>query len=158
MKPNHGKISDLGIFESTKLLEANHFAHLACHIGDELYLVPVSYVFENGFFYSHSKMGKKIDLMRRNPSVCIQVEKVENFFRWKSVIAWGKFEELGESDAAIAMRMLIKALSGAGDLQHKSSLEVDFAAQLERSIIFRIKLGDCTGRSEGFSIDEEVKT
>lgn len=90
--------------------------------------------------------GKKIEMMRKNPHVCVQVEDVQNFFQWESVIAWGRFEELQGDEASMAMRNLIRKVNE--DNNRRSELEVDFAAQLEKAIIYRIKLEKVTGRYE----------
>lgn len=149
MKPHHGEIKNLNSAESIKLLERNRFGHLACHVKDGIYLVPITYAFEDGYIYSHSKLGQKIKMMRKSPQVCVQVEEVQDFFRWKSVIAWGTFEELKGDDAKIAMRRLIQKVTIGERNNRKSELETDFAALLEMAVIYRIKIEHSTGRYEG---------
>lgn len=156
MKPYHNALEDLKSNRSIQLLEKNKFAHLACHSGEEIYLVPISYYFAKGYLYSHSRPGHKIDLMRRNPNVCIQVEEVEDFFHWKSVVAWGRFEELKGDEATLAMRQLIQKF--AGDEKRRSELEIDFAAQLESAVIYRVKIERITGRYEDGEHDESLDT
>jgi hypothetical protein len=151
MKPHHGEIKPLGPSETIGLLERNRFGHLACHARDDLYIVPITYAFEDGYIFSHSKYGKKIEMMRGNPKVCIQVEEVEGFFRWKSVIAWGRFEELKGDEAITVMRRLIQKIVEK-ELDHRrSELEIDLSAQLESAIVFQIKVEKSTGRCEGFN-------
>jgi uncharacterized protein len=58
------------------------------------YVVPINYVYEDGFIYSHCLDGKKLYAMRKNPWVCLQVDKITNSFAWQSVIVEGKFEEV----------------------------------------------------------------
>lgn len=151
MKPHHGDIKILSEVESRKLLETARFGHLACHLKEELYFIPLTFAFEDGYLYSHSRLGKKIKIMRKNPQVCVQVEEIEDFFRWKSVIAWGQFEELNGDEVSIAMRRLIKGLIEKETDKRRSDLEIDIAAQLESAIIYRIKVEKITGRCEGFS-------
>ena len=146
MKPIHGNINTLSEAESLQLLARNTFAHLACHIHDQIYVLPITYAFEDGYFYSHSKPGRKIEMMRKNSSICIQVEEVQDFFHWKSVIAWGKFEELKEDRASSAMRLLIRKVVGKGDAI--SPLELDLTAQLESTIIYQMKVDSISGRFE----------
>ena len=38
--------------------------------------------------------GKKIEMMRKNPEVCFQVDAIADLLNWESVICWGKFEEI----------------------------------------------------------------
>lgn len=147
MKPHHGDIESLTSKENIEFIARNKFAHLACHYSKEVYLVPISYIFVEGYIYSHSKPGHKIDLMRKNPQVCFQVEEVQDFFHWKSVVLWGKFEELFGDDSDRAMRNLIREFTGSE--KRRSDLEIDFATQLESSIMYRIKIEKSTGRAEG---------
>jgi nitroimidazol reductase NimA-like FMN-containing flavoprotein (pyridoxamine 5'-phosphate oxidase superfamily) len=147
MKPHHGTMKELCPVECLDLLKRNQAGHLACHDQNELYLIPVSYIFDDGFIYSYSKPGKKIEIMRKHPHVCIQVEEVKDFFHWKSVIAWGRFEELKSEEAAVAMRRLVKKLA-IGE-ERRSDLELYFESQIESDIIYRIQVEKTTGRSEG---------
>lgn len=151
MKPHHGEIKNLNSEDCHKLLQRNRFGHLACHVKDDIYLVPITYTFEDGYIYSHSRLGQKIQMMRKNPHVCVQVEEVDDFFRWKSVIVWGRFEELKDDEAKIAMRRLIQNVAVSADGNRRSELETDFAALLEMAIIYRIKIERSTGRYEGIN-------
>ena len=81
--------------QDCKLLFAtHHYAHLGCFDGQDPYVVPVTYLYHDSSFYSFTQEGKKIEIMRKNPRVCLQVEQVENGFIWQSAIAWGSFEEV----------------------------------------------------------------
>ncbi len=46
------------------------------------------------YVYGHTMEGMKINMMRKNPRVCFEVDVMQNMANWKSVIAWGEFEEL----------------------------------------------------------------
>lgn len=148
MKPHHGHIATMKSTEAKSLFEECRFAHLACHNRDDIYLVPISYIFEDGAIYSHSEPGRKIDIMRKNPHVCVQVEKIQDFFHWRSAIAWGDFEELSGDEANEAMRLLLKKVSEEKGAAQMSSLGLDMAAQLESAIIYKITVKEITGRYE----------
>ncbi|HEX7676010.1 MAG TPA: pyridoxamine 5'-phosphate oxidase family protein [Bdellovibrio sp.] len=146
MKPYHHNLQSLSTTEARALFEECSFGHLACHHQKELYLVPISYLYVDNTIYSHSAPGRKIDLMRKNPEVCVQVEKIEDFYHWKSAIAWGTFEELRDDEASRAMRMLIMKMNQAVELG--SSLALDMTAQIESAIIYKINVKSITGRFE----------
>lgn len=133
--------------EMISILERGGLAHLGCYHGGEVYIIPITYVFADGYIYSHSQPGKKIEMMRNNPKVCVQIEEVKDLFDWKSIIAWGAFEELKDLEAAKGMRLLIQSITRSQKV-HLPSLEVDFTALLEKAIIFRIKVEKMTGRYE----------
>jgi nitroimidazol reductase NimA-like FMN-containing flavoprotein (pyridoxamine 5'-phosphate oxidase superfamily) len=148
MKPHHGDIQTLSPGECQKLLETSKLGHLGCHTKDEIYVVPITYIFDNNYFLCHSRQGKKIEIMRKNPKVCIQVEEVKDFFNWKSVIAWGDYEELKGDDAMVAMLSLISKIYEPSDNPHLSSLARDMCAVIETSMVFRIKVQKLSGRFE----------
>jgi nitroimidazol reductase NimA-like FMN-containing flavoprotein (pyridoxamine 5'-phosphate oxidase superfamily) len=48
--------------------------------------------------YSFANLGQKIEWMRTNPLVCVEVDEVTDNLKWTSVIAFGRFEELSQVD------------------------------------------------------------
>ena len=66
---------------------------IACNFNGIPYIAPVNYVYDGKQIISHSTPGKKIDMMRKNPRICFQVDEIKSIFNWQSVIAWGRFEE-----------------------------------------------------------------
>jgi len=96
----------------------------------------------------------KIDMLRQNPECCFEVDIIENISNWKSVIAWGTFEELEGEGAKAALDKLIRKLAshmpsetsqpsrmGPGSTQRATT-------QGKNSIIYRIRLKEKTGRYE----------
>jgi nitroimidazol reductase NimA-like FMN-containing flavoprotein (pyridoxamine 5'-phosphate oxidase superfamily) len=45
-------------------------------------------------FYGYTTVGQKVEWMRANPQVCVEVDEAENCICWRSVIAFGRYEEL----------------------------------------------------------------
>lgn len=76
------------------VLQSQVIGRLACQAKNKLYIVPVTYAYNGKYLYLHSRYGKKIEMMRKNPNVCFQVDQVDSMVNWRSVIAWGTFEEL----------------------------------------------------------------
>lgn len=58
------------------VLQSQITGRIGCCAGDDMYVVPVTYVYHQGHIYAHSKEGRKIQIMRRNPKVCFQVDAV----------------------------------------------------------------------------------
>src|SRR5476649_2864917 len=80
-----GKLNDEQVEE---LLKTNLLGRIGCHADDITYIVPVHYVYEDPYIYVHSADGLKISLMRKNPSVCFEIDEIRDFFNWQSVICW----------------------------------------------------------------------
>ncbi|WP_298733409.1 hypothetical protein [uncultured Chitinophaga sp.] len=48
--------------------------------------MPVSYAFNGKYVIAHSKEDMKISMMRKHPQVCFQVDEIEDYANWRSVI------------------------------------------------------------------------
>jgi nitroimidazol reductase NimA-like FMN-containing flavoprotein (pyridoxamine 5'-phosphate oxidase superfamily) len=99
-----GALSDREIRD---LLAASRYGHPGCHYDGLTYVVPINFVVDGSRLLPVTSAGRKIDIMRSNPKVCVQVEDVESIDHWKSVILWGKFRVLEGIERADAMGKLI---------------------------------------------------
>lgn len=127
---------------------------IGCHREGRTYVVPVTYVFDGDAVYAHSAEGLKIRLMRANPHVCFQVDQRENLANWRSVVAWGVYEELQGKAALDALQILVARLI---PLVTSETLRLPDGPSLTaakpvidapKSIIYRIRLTERTGRFE----------
>lgn len=87
-------LGELDGLQIEDLLMSLPVGRIGCHAEGITYIVPINYVYENDTIYAHSKKGMKMDIMRKNPDVCFQVDAIDDLLNWESVIAWGKFEEI----------------------------------------------------------------
>ena len=96
----------------------------------------------------------KVDMMRRNPEVCFEVDTIQNIFNWKSVIAWGKFKEITRlHDKEAVMQKISDKVMAVSDSEtaHPShgitAAESDVGTRVEL-ILYKITLREKTGRFE----------
>jgi len=87
-------IQELTRQASLDLLARTRFGRLACAQGTQPYVVPFYFVYDNDCLYSFSTVGQKIEWMRANPLVCVEVDEVMSPEQWMSVIVFGRYEEL----------------------------------------------------------------
>ena len=130
------------------LLHRQVIGRLGCHANDETYIVPINYVYRNDSIYAHSGSGKKIEMMRINPKVCLQVDEIADTFRWQSVILWGVFEELNGEERQQAMQAIIHRimpLTNKPSEESSHGIDVDLHNNL---IVYRIRITEVTGRFE----------
>jgi nitroimidazol reductase NimA-like FMN-containing flavoprotein (pyridoxamine 5'-phosphate oxidase superfamily) len=136
------------------LLNTENIARLGCYADGKIYVVPVSYAYDNGYIYAHSKDGMKVQMMRKNPEICIEVDAMQNMANWQSVISWGKFEELKDKESQMkGMKLLmdkLKPLMASETAQPSHGLESSHQQDVKgfHAVAFRIKLGEKTGRFE----------
>ena len=91
-------VSEMTQKECHAILTANTIGRLACVRGGTPYVVPTSYVYEGRHIYSFSLIGLKIRAMRSDPQACFEVDEIKSPRNWWSVLAFGTYEELTESD------------------------------------------------------------
>jgi len=136
------------------LLKRQLTGRIACTDRETPYIVPVNYVYDGKRIISHSTPGKKIDIMRKNPKVCFQVDEIKSIFNWQSVIAWGRFEEITgiaekeQAMQALTHRIMPLAEKPADHASHGlSANEDDIGTKLEL-ILYQVILVSKTGRFE----------
>jgi len=59
--------------------------------------VPVYLAYADHTLYGFTTVGKKVEWMRANPLVCVEVDEVVSPERWTSVLAFGRYEELPDA-------------------------------------------------------------
>jgi len=98
---------------------------LGLAVDGEPYVVPVSFGFNGEAVFFHSaKRGKKIDMMKANPRICVQFERNVKLvtddddacswtFQFESVIGFGSVAELvGVAEKARGLNRIMQHYSG----------------------------------------------
>jgi uncharacterized protein len=152
-------IGELNNEQIDALLKQQVLARIACAHDDFIYLVPISYGYDGKYFYAHSPEGKKLEVMRKNPNICIEIDNISDMSNWESVIAWGKYEEIADpAEREKALRILLRR-----HLPLNSSVTTHLGATWPFSedeisdiegIVFRVELSGMTGRYECDSLPD----
>ncbi|QEC76898.1 pyridoxamine 5'-phosphate oxidase family protein [Mucilaginibacter ginsenosidivorax] len=146
-----GVLTDIQI---ESLLKQQVTGRLACHAGGTTYIVPINYFYSAPYIYSHSAYGKKIEMMRQNPEVCFEVDDIQSIFSWKSVVAWGRFEEVTDIDEKARLmqglihRIMPLANHPANHPSHGITENDSDVGEKVELIIYKINLDKITGRFE----------
>ncbi len=80
--------------ECRAALEQVSFGRLACARGDQPYIVPIYFSYDRGDLYGVTTLGQKIEWMRSNPLVCLEIDQRKNHHNWMSVVVFGRYEEI----------------------------------------------------------------
>lgn len=136
------------------VLQTQITGRIACCADDDLYVAPVTYVYHKGHIYAHSKDGRKVQMMRKNPKACFQVDAMENMTNWRSVIVWGEYEELNsEEEQRAGMKIMVDRLMPfiASETVRPSRALPHPPEVVEKglkAVVYRIKDTRSTGRFE----------
>lgn len=146
-------LGELTEIQINNLLTSQVVGRIACCAGKRPYLVPVLYVFDGKYIYGQSREGMKLDLLRKNPEVCFEVDAMTDVANWQSVVIYGTFEELSGEEAEYERGNLLNSLmpiltsSTVHAHQHDVTSQIDDSNRIKK-VMYRIKIREKTGRFE----------
>jgi uncharacterized protein len=129
-----------------QLLRSETVGRIGVHADGRTYVVPTTYVYDGDAIYGHAAEGMKIRMMRANRSVCFEVDHIGDMANWRSVIAWGTYEELGGDLGIAAMNLLRSRLAPL--TSSETAGPAGRAARDGIEVAYRIRLTERTGRFE----------
>jgi len=96
--------------ECYNALTRARLGRLACAQGNQPYIVPIFFVYHDPYLYGFTTPGQKVEWMRANPLVCVELDEVEDLDQWTSIIILGRYEELPNTPESEDERLLAHAL------------------------------------------------
>ena len=146
-------LGELNEAQINNLLLSQAVGRIGCTDGKQPYIVPVTYVFDGKDIYGQTRMGTKLDLMRKNTNVCFQVDTMLNMANWQSVVVFGTFQELKGKAAVKARAYLydrvlpLMTSSTIHAHEHEVLSKIDDSNHV-KPVMYRIKIKTKTGRFE----------
>jgi len=145
----------LGILNTDQinnLLSSQVIGRIGCTDGKNVYIVPVTYTYDGKYIYGQTNSGKKLEMIRKNPNVCFEVDQMTDMKNWQSVVINGIFQELSAEEATKAKEILynrIYTLETSSTI-HSFGHEVSSPKhpKVIRPIMYRILITEITGRFE----------
>jgi uncharacterized protein len=141
--------------ECRAMLAGANVARLACARNNQPYIVPIHVDLAGECLYGYATLGQKIEWMRQNPLVCLEIDELISHGQWASVVVFGHYEELPDIPEHEGARRVAERLFQ----RHPAWWEpasVPLAGREQRTpIVFRIRLGRVTGRR---AVPDTVKT
>lgn len=121
--------------------------------GGRPYVVPLCFGYRGGAFYIHSASeGRKIDILKKNPVVCIELEAEAAVksgrqacdwgMHFRSVIAFGKVTFLEDAAARREGLDIIMAHYAPGRFDYPP-------AALAKTLVWRVDVTQITGKHSG---------
>ncbi len=145
-------IKELTTGECFEFLTEKQFGRLACARENQPYVVPFHFAFDGErHFYAFSTLGQKIEWMRANPLVCVEVDDIINQFEWTSLVVFGRYEELPDalefaSERTRAYELLSRRAMWWQPAYVVGAHRLSSAAD-DKPIYFRIFIDKITGHS-----------
>ena len=132
--------------ECRAMLAGTNVARLACARNNQPYIVPIHVDLDREFLYSFATQGLKIDWMRQNPLVCLEIDELSPQTHWASVVVFGRYEELPHQPEYEDLRRVAQQLFERHPMWWQPA-SVPLAGHEQRApVAFRIRIDRLTGR------------
>jgi uncharacterized protein len=131
--------------DALRVLSANHVGRIAFHHGDRVEIVPIHYVYDDGWIFGRTAFGRKLENLKANWWVAFEVDEIDALFDWRSVVVHGGFyllePDAGPRDAGLHER----ALAAIRTLTPGALTAADPVPG--RTLLFGIAAQEITGRA-----------
>lgn len=139
--------------EMEEMLLSNYIGHLGFISQGRPYVMPITYHFDkvHNAIISYSGEGLKLNALRKNNAVSMEVEEIATVGNWKSVLVHGTFEEIHGSDAKLQLHHFaegVKSIITKKEGNRPNSIK-EFSARIATDkipVVFRIKVLEMTGK------------
>lgn len=146
-------ITDLETKECQFILENNYIGHLGYISENKPYVVPITYFFDKkeNQIICYSAEGHKIQAMRKNKQISLQVADIHSVNKWKSVLVHGNTELHFGNEARAYLHVFslgVKNVITETEYQKVNFIR-EFSSKIENdeaAFIFLIKIDSLTGK------------
>ncbi|HUH46294.1 MAG TPA: pyridoxamine 5'-phosphate oxidase family protein [Arenibacter sp.] len=157
-------IKDLKKDRCRLLLQGHYWGHLAFTGHNSPYVLPITYYYDKGnnCIISTSAEGHKIDCLRENKLVSLNVSKIDSINNWSSVLIHGEYEELKGIDAKYQLHQFLEGIKKIVGANGNSDLKFigDFSSSIKPdaiAVVYRIKINEITGKYRTPDLDRTGK-
>ena len=141
-------IHELTAAQCADLLERTTIGRLGCARDNQPSIVPISFYFDRQehCLYSFATVGQKIEWMRENPKVCVEVDDITDKDHWTTVLVFGRYEELTESSEDKAARRRAQQLFESRPEWWFPAAGKTSSREPHAFVIYRIRIERISGR------------
>jgi nitroimidazol reductase NimA-like FMN-containing flavoprotein (pyridoxamine 5'-phosphate oxidase superfamily) len=90
-------IEEMARLDCLSMLAHARLGRLACAWENQPYVVPLYFVYQEPYLYSFTTPGQKVQWMRANPLICVELDEVDDYDEWTSIVIFGRYEELPDT-------------------------------------------------------------
>lgn len=142
------RVRELSQIECADVLSRNELGRLACARHNQPYIVPIHYSYDPAgrCLFAFSTVGQKIDWMRENPLVCVEVDEISDKDHWTTVLIFGRYQELTDSEEDARARRTAQTLfEGRPRWWYPAAAKVG-SREHHEMVLYRIIIDQVSGR------------
>lgn len=145
-------MEDLRPKECIDLLNNNYIGHLAYISEGKPFTVPITYYYDQkDSILAYASEGHKIEAMRKNTAVSLQVEEISGVKDWISILVHGEFKEITGANAKFLLHEFADGVKAI--IHKKENLMPQYISEFTIDVystgittVYRIKITKMTGK------------
>jgi uncharacterized protein len=131
--------------DALRVLSANHVGRIAFHHGDRVEIVPIHYVYDDGWIFGRTAFGRKLENLKANWWVAFEVDEIDALFDWRSVVVHGGFYLLEPDSGLHDAELYAHAIAALRTILPATLTDADPVP--DRTLVFGIAVQEITGRA-----------
>jgi uncharacterized protein len=139
------RIREMTEDECTRELERVNFGRLACVHANQPYVVPIYFSYDRKHLYGVTTLGQKIEWMRSNPLVCLEIDELTSHYQWMSVVVFGRYEEISDTPEYESVRTHALAVLQKRENWWQPASVATTKREQRTPIFYRIHIEQMTG-------------
>jgi hypothetical protein len=136
--------------EMESIMERSAFCRMAMVDENNPYVVPLCFGYDQGMLFFHSAPdGKKIDVLKKNNSVCVEFDTDHEFIKDENACRWGlKYSSVIARGKAFIVKDPQEKKRGLDVImRHYSNAFYSYSPKdLERIVVIKVIIQDMTGK------------
>ncbi|MBU8911580.1 MAG: pyridoxamine 5'-phosphate oxidase family protein [Desulfobacterales bacterium] len=133
-----------------QILQESNVCRLAMVDGDKPYIVPMNFGYGSGCLFFHSaRQGRKIDVIKKNPNVCFELDQLIKFKKAKMACKWGaEYKSVIGSGKAHLLDDLEEKIKGLNIIMSQySDRTFEYPDDmLEKTLVIKVVIDKMTGK------------
>jgi len=138
------------------MIKSAHVCRVGLSLDDRPYIVPMNFGYADRTIFLHSALeGKKLEILRRNPQVCVEFDLDHELvqgakacdwgMKFRSVIGFGRAVFLEDPDEKRhALHIIMRQYAGRGEFSFSD-------ASLNNTAVIQIALEELSGKMAGYA-------
>jgi nitroimidazol reductase NimA-like FMN-containing flavoprotein (pyridoxamine 5'-phosphate oxidase superfamily) len=139
-------IQELTQAECLAMLAGVRLVRLGCARDNQPYVIPIYLVYGDPHLYGFATPGRKVEWMRANPLVCVELDEVDQRAEWTSILLFGRYEELPDTPEWQAERSRAYRLLQSQERWWEPAAAYGRSGRPMMPVYFRIRIDEATGR------------
>lgn len=141
-------IHELSSGACADFLKGMSLGRLGCARENQPYVVPISFSFddERNCVYAFSPLGQKVEWMRENPKVCLEVSEIQDKNHWTTVLVTGRYQEISRDSAEADARARAEQMFREREAWWLPAAGRVLTREFEAIVLYRIQIDRLSGR------------